>query len=55
MSQAKTTEVYMEVVASVNPILGTTPSGLREFMRMNLLEFYGSKVEEDPQYFIDKA
>src|SRR5688572_12843615 len=34
----------------------TTPaSRIRDFTRMNPLVFYGSKVEEDPQEFIDQV
>ena len=30
-------------------------SRVREFLRINLLEFDGSKVEEDPNGFIEKV
>lgn len=30
-------------------------SRVRNFTRMNPLEFYGSKVDEDPQEFIDEV
>ena len=31
------------------------PSRLRDFIRMNPPTFYGSKVKEDPQEFIDEV
>ncbi|WMV58293.1 hypothetical protein MTR67_051678 [Solanum verrucosum] len=37
------------------PNVGTTTSSVRGFTRMNPLEFYGSKVEEDTQEFIDEV
>ncbi|WMV29248.1 hypothetical protein MTR67_022633 [Solanum verrucosum] len=47
-----TTQVNREVVALVNPILGTAVIRVREFTRMNPLEFHGLKVCEDPQEFV---
>lgn len=32
----------------------TQSSRMRDFTRINPLEFYSSKVEEDPQEFIDE-
>lgn len=40
-----------EVVVPVNPNAGMEATRLRDFTSMNPLEFYGSKVEEDPQEF----
>ncbi|WMV24231.1 hypothetical protein MTR67_017616 [Solanum verrucosum] len=50
-----TAKANMDVVVSVNPNVGTTSSKLRGFTRMNPPEFHGSKVEKDPQEFIDKV
>ncbi|WMV33218.1 hypothetical protein MTR67_026603 [Solanum verrucosum] len=44
-----------EVVIFVNPKVGTTATTMRDFTRMNPLEFHFSKVEEDPQEFIDEV
>uniref|UniRef100_M1BYU7 Gag-pol polyprotein n=1 Tax=Solanum tuberosum TaxID=4113 RepID=M1BYU7_SOLTU len=42
-------------VALMNPNVGTTATNIRDFTRVNLQEFYGSKVDEDPQEFIDEV
>ncbi|XP_049394693.1 uncharacterized protein LOC125858984 [Solanum stenotomum] len=39
----------------MNPNVGTAASRVRYFMRINPSEFYGSKVEKDPQEFIDEV
>lgn len=49
------TQENSEVVAPVNPYMGTTITRLKDFIRLNPLEFYGSKVEEDLQEFIDEG
>ena len=36
------------------PTASTTASRIRDFMRTNPLTFHGTKVDEDPQVFIDK-
>ena len=36
----------------MNPNVGMTTSKVRDITRMNLSEFYGSNVEEDPQTFL---
>jgi len=43
------------VTVSVNPNMCTTTSRVREFTRMNPIEFYGSRVEEDHQEFVDEV
>ncbi|XP_049359570.1 uncharacterized protein LOC125824260 [Solanum verrucosum] len=49
------TQVNREVVAPANPISGMGVARIREFLRMNTLEFSGSKVEEDPNRFIEEV
>ena len=42
-------------MAPENPIGGMGASRVIEFLRMNPTEFNGSKVEEDPNGFINEA
>ena len=44
-----------QVLREVNPNSITTASMIRDFRRMNSATFFGSKVEEDPQGFIDEV
>ena len=54
-AQAMTAQANRKVVPLENQHVGTMASRLRDFSRMNTLTFYGSKVEEDLQDFIDKT
>ena len=42
-------------MAPANPIGGMGATSVRMFLRMNLPEFYGLEVEEDPNGLIDKV
>uniref|UniRef100_M1DHJ3 Gag-pol protein n=1 Tax=Solanum tuberosum TaxID=4113 RepID=M1DHJ3_SOLTU len=53
LAHAMTTQVNREVVVPKYPNVGTTTTRVRDFTRMNPLEFHGSKVKEDSQEFID--
>ena len=54
-SQALTTQANRGEVAPTNPIGGMGATRVREFLRMNPPEFYGSKVDEDQNGFIDQV
>ncbi|XP_049364265.1 uncharacterized protein LOC125829028 [Solanum verrucosum] len=54
-SQAVMTQANREEVSPVNPSVGTTVARIRDFTKMNPPKFYGSKLEEDPQVFIDEV
>ncbi|WMV41581.1 hypothetical protein MTR67_034966 [Solanum verrucosum] len=43
-----------EIVSPVIQNVGMTTTRVRDFTRMNPLEFHGSKLEEDPPKFIDE-
>ena len=53
-AQAMMTQPNREVVPRANQQVATMISRLRDFTRMNPPNFYGSKVEEDTQEFIDE-
>lgn len=48
-----TTQVNQEVMDP--PSMATPTFWMRDFARMNPHEFHGSKIEEDPQDFIDEV
>lgn len=50
-----TSQTNRKVVVSGNPNVGKTTSIVRDFTRMNTLDFYGSNIEEDSKEFIDEV
>ncbi|XP_049405046.1 uncharacterized protein LOC125868441 [Solanum stenotomum] len=55
LAQALKTQANRDVVAPTNPIRGMGAYRVREFLRMNPPEFYGSKMEEDPEVADSRA
>lgn len=51
-AQAMTAQANRQVIPRANQHIGTIPSYLRDFTRINPPTLYGSIVEEDPQDFI---
>ncbi|XP_015075375.1 uncharacterized protein LOC107019373 [Solanum pennellii] len=54
-AQAMTAQANQEVAPRVHQQVSTMASRLRDFTRMNPPTFYGSKVDEDLQEFIDEV
>lgn len=55
LAKVITAQVSREVVAPVDPITSMVTLRVRDFVRINHLEFYGSKEGEGPQDFIDEV
>ncbi|WMV08905.1 hypothetical protein MTR67_002290 [Solanum verrucosum] len=55
LARAMTTQENRDVRPRVNAIENIVALRLRDFTRMNPPTFFGSKVEEDPQNFIDEV
>lgn len=53
LSQALKAQDNIEEVDIVNPIGGMIATRVWEFLRKNPPEFYGSKIDKDPNRFID--
>ncbi|XP_047269110.1 uncharacterized protein LOC124898921 [Capsicum annuum] len=57
LAQAITANAQANTQATIPPSLGNNfaVAWVRDFMRMNPPEFFGSKVGEDPQMYLDEA
>ena len=55
LTQVLGTQVSRDARVQRNPNDNTTSSRIRDFTRMNPPTFFGSRVEEDPQGFIDEV
>ncbi|XP_015068927.1 uncharacterized protein LOC107013559 [Solanum pennellii] len=55
LTQVFSTQVDKDARVQMNPNAKTTASRIKDFTRMNPRTFFGSKVEEDPQGFIDEV
>ena len=42
------TQVAKEIIATMNPSIGTATTRIRDFIRMKPSEFHGSKVDDNP-------
>lgn len=53
LAQALYSQANREIV--IPPQVSTLATWVRDFMKMSPSMFYGSRMEEDPIYFIDEA